>query len=92
MPYPPPHETSPAAEYLDNLVKNVELMAFENEQEEEIESMQAADLVEASSNLKGNIDNKRAKLDKCEASLKTASAQVVVSNTLLEYARYVTLY
>lgn len=93
MASPLSHRTSPGAECLDDLLKDVELGAFENDQEEEIESMQAAELVEADSNLKGNnTDNKRAKLDKCEASLKTASAQVVVSNTLVEYARFVTLY
>ena len=72
-----------AAECLHELVRDIEPGAFENEQEEEIESMQAASEIKTS---------KRAKLDICEASLKTASAQVVVSNTLNEYARSVELH
>jgi len=36
--------------------------------------------------------NKKAKLDVREASLKAASAQIVVTNTLDEYARFVVVF
>ena len=81
-----------AAACLQELTKDVNMGALENDQEEEIESMQAAEAVATqTSEIKESrsVKNKRAKLDMCEASLKTASAQVVVANTLVEYARSV---
>lgn len=76
-----------ATECLQELVRDVQTGAFENDQEEEIESMEAAgDIADPDARLQ---DYKRAKLDICEASLKSASAQVVVANTLIEYARFV---
>lgn len=76
-----------ATECLQELVRDVQTGAFENDQEEEIESMEAAgDIADSDAR---SQDCKRAKLDICEASLKSASAQVVVANTLIEYARFV---
>ena len=80
---------SGAAACLQELTKDVNMGALKNDQEEEIESMQAADAVATQTSEieeSRSVKNKRAKLDICEASLKTASAQVVVANTLVEYA------
>lgn len=67
-----------------------------NEREEEIESMEAAEEVEKQSRKVEDGEkvlreppetSKHVKLEVYAESLKTASAQVVVENTLTEYAR-----
>jgi hypothetical protein len=82
-----------AAAQLAKYTADVEKAAAENEQDEEIESMLAAAEIEdrephdGSSDTAGQGDHKRTKLKVCEDSLKSASAQIVVTNTLTEYAR-----
>lgn len=72
--------------------QNVPFDTAANEQEEEIESMQAAEDTDKQGYLPGRgpaVASKSAKLEVMGDSLKTASAQVVVENTLVEYARSV---
>lgn len=85
---------------LDKYTGGIDSAAVENEQEEEIESMQSAVEVEAqaSETREGEhvlrdlpVKIKYSKLDVREASLKAASAQIVVTNTLNEYARFANL-
>jgi hypothetical protein len=81
-----------AAAQLAKYTADVEKAAAENEQDEEIESMLAAAEVEDKEphdddSDTGQGNHKRTKLKVCEDSLKSASAQIVVTNTLMEYAR-----
>ena len=85
---------------MDKYTGSIDNAAAENEQEEEIESMQSAIEVEeqASETCDGErvlrdlpVKIKHSKLDLRKASLKAASAQIVVTNTLDEYARFANL-
>ena len=85
-----------ASDCLKACTQNVPFDTVENEQEEEIESMQAAEESDKQSYGPGQetatsqdlpATSKRTKLEVMGDSLKTASAQVVVENTLVEYAR-----
>jgi hypothetical protein len=77
----------------EQCTEGIDSAAVQNEQEEEIESMDSAAEVDTQATKAGEAEtdsakaSKRAKLDTCEASLKSASAQIVVLNTLTEYAR-----
>jgi hypothetical protein len=87
--------TEAATALLAKYTEDVDKAAAENEQDEEIESMLASaevddQAVDSENTLREPTENnKRAKLDVYEASLKSASSQVVVQNTLTEYARFV---
>jgi hypothetical protein len=87
-----------AAACLNKYTGDINKAKVENEQDEEIESMlSSAEVdVQATKTHDGACvihepmsTSKRTKLDTCEVSLKLASTQVVVTNTLTEYARFV---
>lgn len=83
-----------AAECFRAYTQNVPADTAANEQDEELESMQAADEADKQSGLPQQSTtsptvSKHSKMEVMEGSLKIASAQVVVENTLTEYARSV---